>query len=331
MSLTILLLAYPAGALPEHLERSLREILGFQSAEIARLEQQPVARSVEAEEGARTLTVAAVVRVASPPGVILADVARERGVIETEALQVAGLFGDPPAPSDLEAFSLPASDLKLLPHCRLHSCKVKLTAAAIEEFQAIDWSAADAPDRAHAIARRRMLDYVTRYLEQGRAALAVFADKSEPLSVADGLGKLLSRAAYLNQHLPELDRHLGGFPGNPVAGMEDVLFWTLRDYGLQPVVGLTHAVLYTPRERKPLAAVALALQLFSTHYLQARTQLAALFEDDQRPGEASWLVVVDRSLFDADIGALQRRLIRSGMTKDVLRRVDALSGRYPRR
>ncbi len=323
-----LLLASPAAAVPSHIEQNLREILGFSDGDIAELETEPVARSVESEEAARTLTVAAAVRVAAPTAPILEDVAKQRGVIESDALQVAGLFGEPPALEDLAAFSLPAEDLKLLPKCRPQHCKVKLQAAAIEEFQGVDWSAPDAADEANAVARRRILDYVRGYLREGQVALANYADKSEPLSVADGLGKLLARAKYLRRHVPELERHLRSFPRDPTPGVKDVLFWTLRDYGLSPVTGVTHAALYAPETEEGLVGMVLAMQLFSTHYLQARMQVVALFADDQHPEQASWLVIVDRSLFDGELGGLQRGMVRRGLVKDIRRRADSIRQRY---
>ncbi len=326
--LLALAIASPATALPAHIEENLREILGFRDGDIAKLENEAVARSVESEEAARTLTVAAAVRVPAPTAPILADVARQRGVIESDALQLAGLFGEPPAPEDLSAFSLPAEDLKHLRKCRLQSCKVKLQAAAIEEFQALDWSAPDASDEVNAIVRRRMLDYVRGYLREGNAALATFADKSEPLSVADGLATLLSRAKYMNRHVPELERHLRSFPRDPTPGVKDVLFWTLRDYGLSPVTGVTHAALYAPETEEGLVGMVLAMQLFSTHYLQARMQVVALFVDDQHPEQASWLVIVDRSLFDGELGGLQRGMVRRGLVKDIRRRADSIRQRY---
>ncbi len=329
-ALVTLLLATPAWGLPSHIEQNLRELLGFTDREIERLEKEAVVRSVESEETARTLTVAAAVRIGSPYAPILSALQDTRGVIESDALQRAGLFGNPASPEDLADFSLPPADLKTLPKCEIGRCKVKVAEATLKEFASLDWSAPDAEAKANGVARRRLAEYARGYQAKGSAALATFADKAEPLTVADGVQRLLAKATYIARHLPELVRHLRGYPSDRLPGAEDVLFWTQRDYGLTPVSGVTHAVVYAPGTGEGLEGLAVAIHLLSTHYLQARMQVVALFRDDRSP-EVSWLVLVDRLRFDADLGGLQRGMLRRGVLKDLGERAEAFRRQNERR
>ena len=229
----------------------------------------------------------------------------------------AGRFSAPPLPADVAEYRLPESDLEALSECEVGDCKFKLRALGVEAFGKIDWSAPDARERADALARERLLDFVRSYQESGREALkARFVDKEEELSPGKGIGALLGHM----QVATEVTQALRDYPRSAADGAEDLILWTVRDYGYRPVTGVIHAVIYEPPGRFPVVALK---NLYSSHYFHARLQIIALLADPEDP-EQTYLGYTDRLLFDDNVGSIKRRMLEVGVLKDVGRRLELL-------
>jgi hypothetical protein len=313
-------------AVPSSLGAPLRN-LGFSSAEIANATSGPVVREVAANSGPRQLAVAGIVHVDATPGQIAAQLRKTHGLVDHAALQQSGSFSDPAVAADVASFRLPEGDLELLQECRPGSCKFKLGQLGFETFGAIDWSAPDAGERASAAARERMVEYVTDYRARGNAALITYTDKSKPMSLATGVRSLFADASYVTKHLAALDRHLDRFPEDAAPGAEDHLNWSVVDYGYRPVTDLVHSVVYeatTQNGQGPRVVIA-QKHLFTSHYFLARVEFIGLFADEADEGPSgTYLVYVDRSLFDDDLGGFKRSLLVRGVLNDVRERLAKL-------
>jgi len=301
--------------------------LGFSSAEIAAAAKGPVVREVTASSGPRQLAVAGIVHIDATPDQIAVQLRKSHGLVKHSALQQSGAFSDPAVAADVASFRLPEDDLELLRDCKPGSCKFKLGQLGFETFGAIDWSASDAGERASAAARERMVDYVTAYRTRGNAALITYTDKKKPMSLATGVRSLFADAEYVTKHLSALDQHLDRFPEDAAPGAEDHLHWSVADYGYRPVTDVVHTVVYEPTAPNgdgPRVVIA-QKHLFTSHYFLARVEYIALFADASSGSQSgTYLVYVDRSLFDDDLGGFERSLLVRGVLKDVTERLAAL-------
>src|SRR5262249_12313931 len=97
-----------------------------------------------------------------------------------------GQFHNPPRAEDAASLTLPDDDVKNLRKCKPGDCDVKIGGAGLAEIQsAIDWNAPDAVNQVNAMARRRLVDYVSAYMTKGNAALVTYNDKSAPVSMKE--------------------------------------------------------------------------------------------------------------------------------------------------
>jgi hypothetical protein len=316
-----LLHASNAGAtMPSGLADGARN-LGFPPDEIAGVEREPAVWVVEQESSARRLTVAGLAKLSASTGTILKDLRNRNGLLQSEAIQQVGLFSAPPLPADVAKYRIPAGDLEALSECEAGDCEFRLRALGVEAFNKIDWSVPDARERADAVARERLLDFVRSYQESGREALkAPFVDKEKPLSPSEGFDALLGDMQRAIEVSKTLRAHLRNYPRSPVIGAEDLILWNVRDYGYPPVTGVVHAVIYEPPGSVPVVALK---NLYSSHYFHARLQLIFLFANPEDP-EQTYLGYSDRMLFEEDVGSIKRQILEAGVLKDVARRLELL-------
>jgi hypothetical protein len=296
-------------------------ILGISSDEIAEVERKPVVWAVKQESDARHLTVAGLVKLSASPSKILKDLRRRNGLLRSEAIRQAGLFSVPPLPADVAEYRLPEGDFEALSECEIGKCKVRLRAIGIEAFAKIDWSAPDARERVDALARERLIEFVRDYQESGGEALKIpFVDKQEPQSPVTGFEALLVHMQEPNEVARALRAHLREYPRSAVDGADDLIIWNVRDYGFPPVTGVVHVVIYESPGSVPMVVLK---NLYSSRYFHARLQLVFLIEDPDDP-EQTYLGYTDRMLFEADVGRIKQRILKSGVLKDVAQRLELL-------
>ena len=320
-----------SAAPPARVQIGLQQDLGFSSDDIADAENEPMVREIKEESGPRSLTVAGYVRIAASPSRVAQQIRRDRGLVKHAALKQSGTFGNPAVLSDVASYRLPKSDLEVIEECEVRDCKFKMRKLAIQEFAKLDWSASDVDERANALTRKLMVQYVNSYREKGVNSLVVYADKEQPMSLATGLRKLFAEATYVERYLSELDRHLEQFPNVETPGAEDLIYWSVEDYGYRPVTDVTHAVVYEPPDAgaEGPAAVIAKKHIFTSHYFQARVELIALFPDDTNSKSLrTYVVYVDRSLFDGEIEGFRRHLLVRSVLDKVRERMDALRQRF---
>ena len=145
-------------------------------------------------------------------------------------------------------------------------------------------------------------------------------DKEEPLSPGKGVDALAGYLQAVTEMMQTLRVHLRDYPRSAVEGAEDVIVWTVRDYGYRPVTGVIHAVIYEPPGSFPVVALK---NLYSSHYFHGRLQLIVLLVDPEDP-EQTYVGYTDRLLFDDDVGGIKRRMLEAGVLKDVARRLELL-------
>jgi hypothetical protein len=217
-----------------------------------------------------------------------------------------GVFSDPAVPSDVAAFSLPKDDVGDLAHCRPRSCKLKLPATSIEHLRAIVDSGGPSVDSmANAYFRARMLQYVSDYRAQGNRSLVVY-DDDRGVPAARVFQAILSRSPYMYEYVPSLERYLEHYPDDRPPDIKEVIFWSLDDLGLKPVVEVTHEVVYSPPEL-PGHTLIVAKQLYADHFLDGALTLTGVVDRDggsEADREGIYVLVLRRLHFDHLPGGL---------------------------
>jgi len=252
----------------------------------------------------------------------------------------AGRFSIPPRIADLDGLELDEDDLQDIRRCRPQQCGVKLTEAEIEELRTVAATAGEAWRPAVQLAFRRVvMRRVDAYLAGGLGALAPYGNRKRPRVPADAFAAIVSHSSFLQQQLPDAVPALTECPGRSIAGGDGFLYWSTERLGGKPITTVTHVGLLRPGGDARSDLVAIGVQVFATHYIDASIGVTAIVEGS---GGRRYLAYMNRS--DVDVlggfwGGLTRAIIEARVRRDgarVLREVasrigssDAPSGERP--
>jgi len=165
------------------------------------------------------------------------------------------------------------------------------------------------------------VDDVREYLKSGNAALGEYHDRKPPLRKADEFHSLLRESPYIHEYAPEFYRYLEQYPDEQLSGVENFIYWSKENFGLKPVVSLTHVTIYR-RKQDPGSVLIASKQIYASHYFDSSLGLTALVE---LPGaQGIYLMYLNRSRVDALRGRLGRmkrsvisRELRSGTEENL--------------
>jgi hypothetical protein len=285
-----------AEVVPSELESFLRTIAGFSDDDVERVsEGRAVAKLLHSEEK-REIAVMGVVQAAFSREFYLRKFRDITNFKRSYAVPQIGKFSDPPQLYDLDGLELPASDIKDLKKCRPGECKLRLSDEYILRFgDEIDAEAPDYPERATRFFREMLLDYVKVYLSGGNAVLAEYHDHEKPAPILRDLDGILEESPYVLQYTPELFRYLKEFPSNPPKAVEDFVYWSREEFGLKPVISVTHVTIYQGAGEDQPAVLIASKQIYASHYFDASLGLTALVQGDVDGNELQYLLYLNRS------------------------------------
>jgi hypothetical protein len=192
---------------------------------------------------------------------------------------------------------------------------VRLSSDDINRFQReVNWRSASWPSQSAELWRHLLSGYAADYFRRGLPALPVFANKSEPLSVADETALLLRQFTFVSALAPELPV----LAQRPIAQASDpaahILFWLKEDFGVRPVLRIMHQALYwrgSHREHSHEPLVVSTTQLYATHYLDAAVGIVVAVEDQAGDSSSGFhMIMVNRARTRSLTGFL-RMMIRS--------------------
>lgn len=184
--------------------------------------------------------------------------------------------------------------------------------------------------------RNLIFEYLSRYLQNGNAAMITYADKRPPVQSADAFRQLLGQFDWLGAYSPPLQTCLQTFSGRPCPQVESVFSWSTAKFGLRPLSTLTHTMIQkSSLAGKPAVFIALK-QIYADHYFDAALGLAVLGEDSAEPSHpAVWLAYVERSQTDdlqSWLGPVEKAVAeqkaRSALQKDLAAVKVRLERRY---
>ena len=209
-----------------------------------------------------------------------------------------GVFSDPPRLDDLAGLQLAEHTLSEIRKCRPRDCDVQLSATGMERLhEGLDWSAADAPERAERRFREVLLEYLQRYVDHGFAGTAPFEDRKRPVDRVAEFEGILGHAVVQAAEEPVLHGYLHAYPRAPREGIRDTFYWIRSEataWG-QPTVLLVHGVVWTDPEDPARVSFADKL-LYASHYAVAGLGETEIVEDKRSP-EHFYVVRSQRTRF----------------------------------
>lgn len=222
-----------------------------------------------------------------------------------------GKFSSTPSAADLKDLTNEDRDFEELRKCVVGKCDLNMSAEMIKRFQAeIDWKAADHRERATDLMRQMLAGYVSGYAAKGDSALGEYANRREPVRLAENHRLLLDGSQIVRQFAPEFYEYLKRFPASDLNGVENELSWTMVDFGLNPMIALTHRAAFKRQAAGPEQIFIAAKQIFASRYVDSSLSFAVFMR--MADSEAAYLVFTDRSRSDALDGLF------SGMTRRVV-------------
>ncbi len=300
-----------AGAgLPPMFQRYLDTIIRPGAGERRRLlAGQPLTKVLDTEDNEQVSVV----------GAIWIDAPVQRYVeairnIETweqgKSFHITRRIGAPPRLEDFDGLRLRPALVDDLRTCRLDNCAAKLDAPTIDAVRGLDWASADVHAAAERLMRRYLYDYSRGYLAGGNDRLAVFRDKSVPVSTADEFRAMVDDIPTLTTFLPDVRRYLLDFPRAWLPGASSFLYWQEAEFGLKPTIRVSHLTI----SERSTETVVVSKMIYANHYFRSALEVRMLVPDPAR-GQGFWLVTVVTSRTDGMTGftgLFVRRKVRSG-------------------
>jgi hypothetical protein len=220
-------------------------------------------------------------------------------------------LSDPPKLPDFDGFALDEQDIQELKKCKPGHCEVQLPTEAIESFQrSMDWSAADAAEQVNSLAKKMIMEAITRYKQGGNAALGTYRDKEHPSVVADTFQSLLSRSKALPVYLPELNHYLLDYPNADSPHIQSTFYWEKVSFGLKPTLRVVQAIVYRGgSDAGPAYAVAIK-QLYASHYFETALDLTICARDTQSPQRPGFYLITLKGSRQAGLTGLKGGIVR---------------------
>jgi len=298
----------------------LRDIAALTDREWAAIERgEAVAKVLETD--AREVAVAGAVRITASSARLVERYRDIQNLKRSAVVLDVGHIGHAPTAADfarapLEDYSLDLRD------CRPLDCRVRLSEQDINRFhREVNWRSADWRQRSAMVWREVLAARVADYVRDGRRGLPVLVNKREPLSVPTELAGLVGEVRFVGRYAPELFAYMTEFAPPPPAGGEQTLYWSKEDFGVRPVIRISHQIVYTNAIR-PAALAVVTNQVYADHYLDAALIVTlAIDAAADRPG--FYLISVSRARTRSLTGLL-RTFVRSTVqnrSQDALRKI----------
>jgi hypothetical protein len=226
------------------------------------------------------------------------------------------LAASPPAQlADVAALQLERSDIDDLRNCKPRSCDVQLSDDALGRFtREVPWRTPAETDAANRLFREILVDLVNQYRARGDAALMVYQDKREPLSLAEEFRAMIASPPRILERFQPLHQHLLRFPQATAPGAEDIVYWSKEKLGPATIISVTHMAIAALPNHLPVAFGVASKQIYGTHYFDSSLGLTLLLRDDEERAAGSYVIYVNRSRLDAlggFFGGMKRAIVRS--------------------
>ncbi|MGA9773634.1 MAG: hypothetical protein WBV94_31680 [Blastocatellia bacterium] len=326
--LLILTGALSAGAqnLPDRFVTLLQKQMNVSEANLASLERGETVTKLLKTKAKKEIAALGIVRV-NASGDLFIDRFRDIADFKKSSpvLQI-GKFSNPPVLADLNGLTLDPCCLEAIRNCKTGACDMKMSAEMMTRFQKeLSPSAANYQERANSLARRMLFDYLKAYLQTGNAALIEYDDAEKAVRLNDEFRSLLEQSRFLADYAPEFYKYLEEFPKASLPNVEDFIYWSKEKFGLNPVLSLTHVVIYKRVIGESTEVLIASKQLYANHYFDGSLGLGLYVEGVQGPASSgSYMMYLNRSRADALQGwflGIKRSLVggrvREGLARNL--------------
>jgi hypothetical protein len=306
----------------------LRDLLKLASADIDQVRRgHPVATSLPGALD-REIVVGGAVRIntgASRVVDLFRDIERlERGKGFLQTVRVS----DPPRLQDFDTLALPPEDVADLRHCRVGACKLQLPQRGFDLLARVNWAAAEPTPYVQQFARQLAYDIVVAYRAGGAEGVGPILEERLPRDIAGEFVEMMSGKPFLDAVTPGLAPLLSRYPHGPKpAGLEEIFYWSLIEFGLKKTIRLNHIVIYPLAGASGSRWVVANRQIWASHYFQNAVEVRLLVDDAAAAGSAHYLFVLNLARPDGltgVFGPIVRYKVRSG-GRDTLRKTMSIT------
>ncbi len=301
----------------------LQKYFNFSKEDLAAIEIGKVVAKLPKTSDKREVAALGVVRLNVSKEFFLEKFMDIESFKKSEIVEQVRKFSSPPRSEDLRELDLEIEHLNALKNCKVGECKVKIPAELIERLKKeIKWSAPNHKDRATALTRQFLLDYVRAYLKDGNAALVSYGDQRYPQRLAGEVRSMLDQSPYLFETAPDLFKYLADFPQAQLPGAENFIYWSKeKQRGFKTVLCLTHVTVYRQKVERGSQIIIASKQLYANHYFEGSLALTWLVDAEAGAEKTGcYLIYFNRSRMDALRGGLSwlKRYIARGRIRDGL-------------
>ena len=206
-----------------------------------------------------------------------------------------------------------------------------MPAQFIERFMMdLDWTAPNYRERANALMREKLLEYVKSYLRGGNAELAEYRDKSYRLRLGDEFRSLLQPAPYMYGYSSEFENYLEAFPLSRPQDSQDFIYWSKEKFGLKPVISITHVIISKRLRPEGSDVMIASKQIYASHYFEASLGLTELVQGAASDPAHSYLIYLNRSRADGlrgPLAGMKRSLISSTLREGARKNMEMVRQR----
>ena len=281
---------------------------------------EPLARILTTDR--REVAVVGAVRIAASRDRLVARYRSIDNLKRSAIVLDAGVFSHEPRVSDLDRLAFEDRGLDLR-DCKPGDCQVRLAPEDIARFhREVDWNKPDWRTRSAAVWREVLAGHAAAYQRGGRTGLPVYANKAESLSVASELELLLASYAFLADYSPGLHAYLRSLGPEGLAGTDRVLYWTKEDFGVRPIIRISHQIIQgAARSNDPV--IVTSNQVYADHYLDAAVTVTLALNAADDDGRSFYMISVNRVRTRSLTGFL-RTMIRSTVqnrSRDMMQKI----------
>jgi hypothetical protein len=326
MLLSLGILPAKAQNLPDRFQNLLQKQLNVSEANLLSLERGEPLTKLLPTKVKKEVAAIGIVRVNAPSELFLNKFRNIAEFKKSAAVLQIGKFSNPPRLADLKELTLDACCLEAIKNCTIGNCDMKLSAEMMARFhQEFNPSVTAYQERANAVFRSMLFEYVKSYLQTGNAALIEYRDGKDAVRLADESLSLLQQLQFLADFAPDFYHYLKDFPNASSPDIEDFIYWSKEKFGLKPVVSLTHVIIYKRTIGNGTEVLIASKQIYANHYFEGSLGLTAFVEGNQgSAASGSYLIYLNRSRADALQGwflGVKRSIIssrvRDGLTRNL--------------
>lgn len=307
----------------------VREILmrdyGLRKKDLVRLCEGTIITAILPTADKHQMTLLGIVRLDATAAQFARHAADFEQLVATEHVTARGEIDFSDLDGALQAFPIMADDICEVPTCRIGDCDVKLPRNVIHQMAQLDPASSRFELQVAEVIRSWLYQYLSSYRSEGNVALVFYADKDPPQSLQEGFGRLIADAQILAYRVPLLYDYFNRMVdrSSPV-GMRESFVWSVEQFGMRPLTTVTHSVVYRDSIAETSDVWVAMKLLYASHYLHASLRVLRVVEDRSSAEPTSYLVCLDRLLFDSKVGGLKRTLVKRRLRTHLAERIGAI-------